>query len=90
MGHPRFSCEEITRLGKELYSQRIRAKVETEGNLGKMICIDIKTGDYEIDDESIRAARRLTAKHPGAAIYGTRIGYPAAYTLGGVLTPAKQ
>jgi hypothetical protein len=86
MGHPRFSLEEIGRRGQELYEQSIRPRVETEGNIGKQIVIDIETGDYEIDDDGLAASRRLLVKHPGAALYGARIGYNAVYTLGGVLT----
>jgi hypothetical protein len=90
MGHPRFSLEEIGRRGQALYEQSIRPRVETEGNIGKQIVIDIETGDYEIDDDGLAASRRLLAKHPGAALYGARIGYNAVYTLGGVLTRAPK
>jgi hypothetical protein len=86
MGHPRFSLEEIGRRGQELYEKSIRPHAETEENIGKQIVIDIETGDYEIDEDGLAASRRLLAKHPGAALYGARIGYNAVYTLGGVLT----
>lgn len=86
MAHPRFSSEEIARRGKELYEKSIRAKVETEENIGKLVSIDIETGDYEIgEDDSLEAPRRLHTKHPGAAVFTLRIGYNAAYALGGVL-----
>ncbi len=86
MGHPRFSSERIGRLGKELYERNIRASVETDENTGKLVSIDIETGDYEIgEDRSLDPARRLLAKHPGAAICTLRIGYNAMYALGGVL-----
>ena len=90
MPHPRFSGEEIGRRGEELYEKSIRAQVETEENIGKLVSIDIETGDYEIgDDTSIDAPLRLHAKHPGAAIYTLRIGYNAAVALGGVLERTK-
>jgi hypothetical protein len=77
--------EEIDRIGQQLYDQRIRSLVETPSNVGKQIVIDVETGDYEIDDSGLDASRRLQAKHPGASLYGLRIGYNAVYTLGGVL-----
>jgi hypothetical protein len=40
--HPRFSDEEITRRGQELYEQKIRALVETEENIGKLVSINIR------------------------------------------------
>jgi hypothetical protein len=88
MGHSRFSLEEIGRRGQELYERAIRPLVETKENVGKQIVIDIETGDYEIDEDGLAASRRLLAKHPGAALFGARIGYNAVYTLGGVLTRA--
>lgn len=90
MPHPRIRNEEIDRRGQELYDQQIRAQVETPENIGKQIVIDIETGDYEIDEDGLKASRRLMAKHPGAALYGLRIGYNAVYTLGGALTPTTR
>ena len=59
MGHPRFSNEEIVRRGEEIYTQRLQYEVETEDNIGKIIVIDIETGEYEIDDDALRASHRL-------------------------------
>ena len=86
MPHPRYSGEEIDRRGEEIYEQSLRAKVETEENIGKIIAIDIETGDYSIDDDVIVAGRRLFAKHPDTATWTKRIGYNAVYALGGTLT----
>lgn len=86
MPHPRFASAEVVQRGRELYERQIRPAVEKEENIGKLVSIDIETGDYEIgDDSDLDAPRRLHAKHPGAALYTTRIGYDAAYALGGVL-----
>ena len=82
MGHPRYSSEEIGQRGRTLYEQKIRPLVETEPNIGKVISIDIETGDYEIADDLITTGDRLRKKHPGAAIYGARIGYDAVYAIG--------
>lgn len=86
MGHPRFSGEEIARRGQALYEQTVRASVETEDNVGKILSIDIETGDYEIGEDLLAPARRLLEKRPEAAIYGLRIGYNAVFALGGTLT----
>jgi hypothetical protein len=90
MPHPRFSGEEIARRGEDLYEQRLRAVVETPENIGKIISIDIETGDYEIDADPVRPAQRIHARHPGAAIYGKRIGYDATFALGGTLTRTSR
>ncbi len=88
MPHARIPEHEIDRRGQELYEQGIRAEVETPENVGKQIVIDVETGEYEIDSDGLAASRRLLARHPGAALYGLRIGYNAVYAIGGALTPA--
>ena len=85
MPHSRFSSEEIARRGQDLYEQRIRALVETPENIGKIVSIDIETGDYEVGEDLISTGDRLFARHPGAALYGARIGYNAVYAVGGSL-----
>ena len=90
MPHPKFSGEEIGRRGEEIYERDLRAKVETEENIGKIISIDIETGEYEIDEDPLKAAKRLLAKRPEAAIYGTRIGYNAVYAVGGSIYRTAQ
>jgi hypothetical protein len=83
MAHDRFTGEEIAHRGKEWYEKSIRAKVETEENIGKIIAIDIETGDYEIDGDLLKSAERLHARRPHAALWGERIGYDAVYAMGG-------
>ena len=83
------SGEEIERLGMEIYEQTLRAHVETEDNIGKIIVIDTKTGDYEIAEEGLKAGRNLQRRHPDAAMLCLRIGYNAVYSFGGVLTRTK-
>ena len=86
MPHPRFSGEEIVRRGEELYERAIRSQVETEEKFGKIVSIDIETGDYAVDADPVVAGLRVQVKHPDAAIYGKRIGYDAAFALGGTLS----
>ncbi len=66
MGHPRFSSEEIERRGKELYEKGIRARVETPENIGKLVSIDVETGDYEIGDDTTIDAPRSVVTCAGA------------------------
>ncbi len=87
MSHPRISDGEIDQRGQKLYEERIRSLVEKPENIGKQIVIDVETGDFEVDEAGLTASRRLLARHPGAALYGLRIGYNAVYSLGGMLRP---
>lgn len=78
----RYSTHETIQRGKELYERDIRVHVE-EGNKGKVLVIDVETGDYELDADSDAATRRALARNPNAVLYRMRIGYPAFGKLGG-------
>ena len=90
MPHPRFSNEEIARRGQEIYVQRIRDAVESDDNIGKIIVIDIETGDYEVDESGLEASHRALTKHPGAALLGLRIGHDVVESFGGRPTRTKR
>ena len=84
----RHTPEELKIIGDrahEIYEKQLRAKVETEENIGKLIAIDTLSGDYEIETDDIEEAIRLRARHPNAEIFAIRIGYKAAYVIGGAL-----
>jgi hypothetical protein len=88
MADTHSSDDKIAARGEELYERGIRAHVEAdEANIGKMIVIDTKTGDYEIDASGLAANRRLRARHPDAEPYALRVGYDAVYGFG--ITPRR-
>jgi len=80
-----LSSEEVAKRAYQLYEGRIRRKVEIEKNIGKMVIINIETGDYEVDETGLQAAKNLQAKSPYARLFGIRIGYNVAASLGGVM-----
>ena len=84
MTQPHWS-DETARRGRELYQKAIRPQVETAANIGKIVSIDVETGDYEIDDDQVKAAERLRSRRPSADIWSERIGYDAVYAVGGSL-----
>ena len=81
MSHPRYTADQIVERGKTLYEREIRPKVEA-GNKGKILVINVETGEYEIDDDHLTASDRAAAKHPGAALFAMRIGYPTMGRIG--------
>jgi len=85
-----LSHEEVGQIAEKLYENGIRQKVESEENIGKMVIIDIVTGDYEIDKNGLHAANRLLERHPDARLFGIRIGYNVAASLGGVMERVSQ
>ncbi|MDQ2800509.1 MAG: hypothetical protein M3Y13_12825 [Armatimonadota bacterium] len=81
MAHPDYTTEEIVRRGKALYDQQIRPQVEASHG-GKVVVVNIETGEYEIDQDHLAASNRAAVKFPGAALYAMRIGSPALGRLG--------
>ncbi|MBW4444568.1 MAG: hypothetical protein KME10_25865 [Plectolyngbya sp. WJT66-NPBG17] len=78
---PRYSKEEFARRGDEIYETQVRPQVE-EGNHGKIVAIDIETGDFEVGKNSIVASDLLLAHHPNAQIWFVRIGHRAVHRIG--------
>jgi hypothetical protein len=74
--------EEVARLGEAIYERDIRPKVEP-GNVGRFLVMDVVTGEYEIADDDMTASHRIFDRHPDGVLYGIRIGYPAAFRIGG-------
>lgn len=71
---PRYSKEEASRRGEEIYDRDIRARVEAD-NKGKYVAIDIESGAWEMDTDEIVTGDRLRACFPDAQIWMTRVGY---------------
>jgi hypothetical protein len=82
MPQTRYTREEIVRRGQALYDEQLRPQVEA-GNQGKFLVVNIETGEYEIDASELAALHRARAKDANAPLYLLRVGYPAAYRLGG-------
>ncbi len=70
---PRYSKEEFARRGDLIYETQVRQQVEA-GNNGKIVAIDLETGDFEVDKSEIAACDRLETRHPDAQIWMVRIG----------------
>ncbi|MEQ8538650.1 MAG: hypothetical protein RIB93_14535 [Coleofasciculus sp. D1-CHI-01] len=79
---PRYSKEEFARRGDKIYETQVRPQVEA-GNHGKIVAIDLETGDFEVDSSEIAACDRLEARHPNAQIWIVRIGSRYVRRFGG-------
>lgn len=54
-----------------------------------MVIIDIETGDCEIDKNGLHASNSVNERYPNARLFGIRIGYNVAASLGGVMDWCK-
>ena len=79
-----WSVEEIAAKAGELYANGIQQQVETSENIGKMLTIDVETGEYFIDESGVEGMMFLKAKRPLARLFTIRIGYSAAFGFGGL------
>lgn len=82
IAQPRYSKEEFARRGDEIYESQVRQQVE-EGNYGKIVAIDIETGDFEVDRSETAACDRLEIRCPDAQIWIVRIGSRHVRRFGG-------
>ena len=79
-----YTETEIVERGQRLYEQTIRPAVDEAKNRGKLLVINVETGEYEMDADDVAAAKRAKARFGNDAVLFTmRVGYPAAYRLGG-------
>jgi hypothetical protein len=78
---PRYSKEEFARRGDELYDLNVSANLRPDDE-GKMVVIDIETGDFEIDEDEMVAHDRLAARHHDAQVWVTQVGSRYARRFG--------
>lgn len=73
--HITLSSNEIAERGERIYIEQLRNQLEIPENIGKMLVLDILSGDYEIDSSGMVANDRIEERHPDGIFYGIRIGF---------------
>jgi hypothetical protein len=69
----------LAEAGRAVY-ERIIAELD-DSSRGKIVIIDIESGDYEIGDSDLEATLRLLERRPTAITWGERVGSPAPYVM---------
>ena len=72
--------EEFAQRGDEIYA-KIRSQVDP-GNFGRIVAIDIETGEFALGDDTKFACEQLFARIPSAQIFCIRIGYRSVHQFG--------
>ena len=85
-----LSRDEVGRRATDLYESKIRYEVESEENIGKLVVIDIETGNYAYDKTGFESADTLRARNPVARLFAIRIGYDVAAVFGGLMERIKR
>jgi hypothetical protein len=73
MVKPRYSREEFARRGDAIYDRDIAPRMKPDDR-GKLVAIDIETGDFEVDTDELTASDRLFDRHPEAQVWLRRVG----------------
>ena len=68
-------------IGQAIYNEKIREKMGPEDK-GKLVVIDIYSGDYEVDYDDAAALFRLIGRRPDAFTWAVRVGYRTPYVMG--------
>ena len=80
--HPRYGKEEHARRGTDIDERQVRAQVEA-GNQGKIVALDVDSGDIEVADTTLAAGERLLTRCPTE-------GHRAARLLSGCFGRSAQ
>jgi hypothetical protein len=71
----KLAGDEIARRGEELYFRDILPQIAA-GNEGRVVAIDVHTGEFEMADDVKTSTERLRERVPTAEIFLMRVGYP--------------
>lgn len=73
MAKPRFSLDEIARLGDAIYECDVLPNVAPADN-GRYVAIDVISGAFALDVDQLAAADAVRARNPAAQIWFRRVG----------------
>ena len=76
--------QDIATVGRALY-EGLRSEMEAS-HWGRMVVLDVNTGDYEVADDDLTATLRLKERNPDAVTWGERVGHPAPYRMSQLIT----
>ena len=79
-----WSVEKVAEVANQLYANGIQQEVEIPDNIGKMLTIDVETGEYFIDKNGVEGMIFLKKKRPTARLFTLRIGYSSVFGFGGL------
>ena len=73
--------EDAPAAGRALYENEILPLMRPEDK-GKVVVIDVNSGDYEIGHDDAAAMFSLLERRPNAFTWAERVGYPAVHRIG--------
>ena len=84
------ALKETARRGDEIYERDIKPTL-SEDQHGRVVAIDVESGNWAIADEVLNAAARLRARHPDASdVWLLRVGHCGLYSFAGPGSPPQD
>ena len=71
--------------GQQWYENGIRQQVDTEENVGKIVAIDVETGEFVLAPDHIAALAAIRGRVANPFLYFLRVGYVTPTKIGGAL-----
>ena len=78
---PKYSTAEMVKRGEKRYKQ-IKERLEPK-HKNQFVVIEVDSGDYFIDKDSVKATLKAEKKYPDTIFYLARIGHRAAFSMKG-------
>ena len=75
-----FNGDNAPAIGRAIYHEKIRPTLGPE-HKGKIVVIDVKSGDYEIADRHLDADIELRKRRPDAFTWSERVDVPMTYRV---------
>jgi hypothetical protein len=79
----RYSPEEFASKGTQLYRQTVLPTLGIESD-GKIVAIDIETGEFELADTTLSAAAKMFERLPAAQLWFERVGAQSVHRFNSV------
>ena len=73
-----IQLQQFTQKGREIY-KTLQQDLESQ-YWGKIVAIDVETGDYFLGDTVIKAGKEGRKKYPQKIFHFIRVGFPAVHT----------
>ena len=76
--------DDTATIGRAIYTEKILPLMKDEDK-GKVVVIDVNSGDHEIDYDDAAALFNLLERRPDAFTWSERVGYRAAHRVASIM-----
>lgn len=84
-----FDKQAFAKEGKRIYRQKYAKKLEPKEK-GRIIAIEVESGDSFIGDSTVEAILKAKEKYPNRIFYLMRVGYDAVHSSKGFVPVMEE